>query len=274
MDQVLQAAGFAFQQRQDLVGFPHLPHVVPGRTEHLGAVPDHGGQHHDDGRIQRGDRQDAPADRHRADQPDDAGTAARGETRRPFHGLVVPRHGQGQFTPPCEFVRSAAPSRDRAAPLRRFRPSRSRTWRCCGCSMVRNGSGIGRHIRWPACRSRSRSQPHCCDQGLRPVYRRREFPRDRARRDRRQRRRDNECCGPRKVGAAVHRQNSSPYDGVWVGKKGSIHLAEAGERWPSCQRHGRRQWCAALDLLPIETAGAGRLLRRLTRESGVSAAAD
>ena len=126
MDQVLQAAGFAFQQRQDLVGFPHLPHVVPGRTEHLGAVPDHGGQHHDDGRIQRGDRQDAPADRHRADQPDDAGTALRGEARRPFHGFVVPRHCQGQFTPLCEFVRSAAPPRDRAALLRRFRPSRLR----------------------------------------------------------------------------------------------------------------------------------------------------
>ena len=31
MDQVLQPAGFAFQQRQDLVGFPHLPDVVPGR---------------------------------------------------------------------------------------------------------------------------------------------------------------------------------------------------------------------------------------------------
>ena len=41
MDQVLQPAGFALQQRQNLVGFPHLPHVVPGRTEHLGAVPDH-----------------------------------------------------------------------------------------------------------------------------------------------------------------------------------------------------------------------------------------
>ena len=115
MNQVLQPAGFAFQQRQDLVGFPHLPHVVPGRTEHLGAVPDHAGEHHDDGRIQRGDRQDAPADRHRAHQPDDPGTALRGETRRPFHGFVVPRHRQGQFTPPREFVRSTR-RRDRAVP--------------------------------------------------------------------------------------------------------------------------------------------------------------
>ena len=52
MDQVLQPAGFAFQQRQDLVGFPHLPDVVPGRAEHLGAVPDQRGEHHDDGGVQ------------------------------------------------------------------------------------------------------------------------------------------------------------------------------------------------------------------------------
>ena len=35
MDQVLQPAGLALQQRQDLVGLAHLPHVVPGRAEHL-----------------------------------------------------------------------------------------------------------------------------------------------------------------------------------------------------------------------------------------------
>ncbi len=56
MDQILQAAGFAFQQRQDLVRLAHLPDVVPGRTEHLRAVPDHGGKHDDDRRVQRGDR--------------------------------------------------------------------------------------------------------------------------------------------------------------------------------------------------------------------------
>ena len=45
VDQVLQAAGLAFEQRQDLVGLAHLPHVVPGRAQHLGAVPDQRGQH-------------------------------------------------------------------------------------------------------------------------------------------------------------------------------------------------------------------------------------
>ena len=101
MDQVLQPAGFALQQRQNLVGFPHLPHVVPGRTEHLGAVPDHRGQHHDHRRVQRGDRQDAPADRHRAQQPDQGGAAPCGKSRRPFRSIVLPGGCcQGQLTPP------------------------------------------------------------------------------------------------------------------------------------------------------------------------------
>ena len=91
MDQVLQPAGFAFQQRQDLVGIPHLPDVVPGRTQHLGAVPDQHGEHHDDGGVQCRDRQDAPADRYRAQPLHDAKTAARGEARRPFRCSVLLR---------------------------------------------------------------------------------------------------------------------------------------------------------------------------------------
>ena len=51
VDQILQAAGFALQERQDLVGFPHLANIVPGRAEHLGAVPDHRGEHHHDRRV-------------------------------------------------------------------------------------------------------------------------------------------------------------------------------------------------------------------------------
>ena len=31
-----------------------------------------------------------------------------------------------------------------------------------------------------------------------------------------------------------------------VGKKGSTHLADTAEGWLSCQRHGGRQWCAAI----------------------------
>ena len=91
MDQVLQPAGFAFQQRQDLVGFPHLADIFPGRTQHLGAVPDQRGQHHDDGGVQCRDRQDAPADRDRAQHLDDANAAANGEARRPFHRSVLLR---------------------------------------------------------------------------------------------------------------------------------------------------------------------------------------
>ena len=72
VDQVLQPPGLAFEQRQDAVGLAHLAHVVPGRAEHLGAVPDHRHQHHHHGGVQRGDRQDAPADRHRPQQANDA----------------------------------------------------------------------------------------------------------------------------------------------------------------------------------------------------------
>src|SRR5262249_27713511 len=40
MDQVLQTAGFAFEQNQKLVGFAYRSHVVPGAAETVGAVPD------------------------------------------------------------------------------------------------------------------------------------------------------------------------------------------------------------------------------------------
>ncbi len=131
VDQVLQAAGFAFQRCQDLVGFPDLADIVPGRAQHLGAVPDQDREHDHDGRVEGGDRQDAPADRYGTQQLDDAKAAPRGKTRRPFHCLVLLRYC-GQFTPPCEFVRSAARPRGRAAPWRRARPSPPRT--VCGRS--------------------------------------------------------------------------------------------------------------------------------------------
>ena len=116
MNQILQPAGFALQQRQDLVGLTHLPHVIPGRTQHLGAVPYQGNQNHDDRRVQRRDRQDAPADRHRAHQSNNTGTNLGGEPRRPFI-CFLPGYCQSPLTPPCEFVRSAQGSRDRVAPL-------------------------------------------------------------------------------------------------------------------------------------------------------------
>ena len=63
MDQVLQAAGLAFQQNQKLVGFAHRSHVVPGAAENVGAVPDKCGQNESNRRIERGDREQAPPDR-------------------------------------------------------------------------------------------------------------------------------------------------------------------------------------------------------------------
>src|SRR5579863_5702046 len=96
MYQVLQSAGLALQACQDLVGLPHLPHVIPGRAEHLNAVPDHRDEHHDDRRVQRRDRQDAPADRHRADQPNEVRMAARGEAQSRVGRLLVLVSSYGQ----------------------------------------------------------------------------------------------------------------------------------------------------------------------------------
>src|SRR3979411_892938 len=50
------------------------------------------------------------------------------------------------------------------------------------------------------------------------------FPRDRARRDRRQKQRDNDCYGPRKVGAAVHRKLHPFMMMSRAGQKGSMEL--------------------------------------------------
>ena len=63
VDQVLQAAGLAFEQNQKLVGFAHRSHVVPGAAENVGAVPDKRGQNESDRRVERGDREQAPPDR-------------------------------------------------------------------------------------------------------------------------------------------------------------------------------------------------------------------
>jgi hypothetical protein len=47
------------------------------------------GEHHDDRGVQPGDRQNAPADRHRTQQLNDAKTATRGKACRPFHCSVL-----------------------------------------------------------------------------------------------------------------------------------------------------------------------------------------
>src|SRR6266576_3559425 len=56
------------------------------------------------------------------------------------------------------------------------------------------------------------------------------YARDRARRDRRQKQRANECYGPPKAGAAVHRQLHSLMMMSTAGKKGSIQLWQKKER--------------------------------------------
>ncbi len=38
---------------QQVIGFAHLAHLVPGRAQHLGAAPDQPRQHHDDGAVER-----------------------------------------------------------------------------------------------------------------------------------------------------------------------------------------------------------------------------
>jgi hypothetical protein len=89
MNQVLQMTGFAFERGEDPLGIAHLPDIVPGRSQYLDAIPDQGHQHDDDGGIQRGDRQDAPADRHRADHRDQTRVAARRKARWRFRGVVL-----------------------------------------------------------------------------------------------------------------------------------------------------------------------------------------
>ncbi len=88
MDQVLQAAGLALQQRQDLVGFAHLPHVVPGRAEHLGAVPYH---------ARRAPRR--PPSSARRSTGYASGSAPRGPARRCGNGPV--RRGSPAVPQPC-----------------------------------------------------------------------------------------------------------------------------------------------------------------------------
>ena len=90
VDQVLQAPGLAFEQRQDPVGFAHLAHVVPGRAQHLRAVPDHRHQHDHHGGVQRRDRQDAPADRHRPQHADQTRAQPPDRAGRPSASSLCP----------------------------------------------------------------------------------------------------------------------------------------------------------------------------------------
>ncbi len=110
MDQVLQPAGLAFQQRQDLVGLAHLPDVVPGRSAAPGRRSRSGCQHQHHRGIQRRDRQDAPADRDRAQQPDDAACPDR-RASWPSCSLAGPRCLQDPVTPPHQCGNRCGPGR-------------------------------------------------------------------------------------------------------------------------------------------------------------------
>jgi len=121
MDQVLEAAGFAFQARQDLVGFPHLPNIFQAEPStwapfHISAASTTTTAEFkaaiDRMRQRIGTARSSWTMRK---------TAARGQSRLPFPRSVL-LHAACQLTPPCEFVRSAAPSQDPAAPWRRCRP--------------------------------------------------------------------------------------------------------------------------------------------------------
>jgi len=65
MDQALQAAGLALQQRQQAIGIADLPHLGPGRVEVFRAVPDQRRQDQHDADVEHRQRQDAPANRQR-----------------------------------------------------------------------------------------------------------------------------------------------------------------------------------------------------------------
>ena len=136
MDQVLQVAGLTLEQRQDLVGFPHLPHVIPGRTEYLDAVPYQRDEHHHDRRVQRRDRENSPADRYRANQPDDCEWPRAAALIDASAASSCWRVPGTKFIPPCEFVRSTAPQRGHVALLRRLAPPLLR--RACGRSRSRS----------------------------------------------------------------------------------------------------------------------------------------
>lgn len=82
--------------------------------------------------------------------------------------------------------------------------------------MVRNRSGVGQDINGRQVSPDQGSHIAAIEDFARYIGGAK-CPRGDTRRDRRQRRRDNECYGPRKAGAAVHRQNSSPYDEVGGG---------------------------------------------------------
>ena len=63
MDEALQADGVAFELAQQPVGLAGLPQLVARGGEHLRAIPDDGREHDDHDRVERRDREDAPADR-------------------------------------------------------------------------------------------------------------------------------------------------------------------------------------------------------------------
>ncbi len=65
VDEVLQPAGLAFEQDQQLVGFAHPADLAPGVAERVGAVPDQRRQDDGDGAVERRQQEQPPPDRQR-----------------------------------------------------------------------------------------------------------------------------------------------------------------------------------------------------------------
>src|SRR5216683_1908698 len=61
VNEVLQASGLRFQERELAVRFTRLAQIAARRGENLRAVPDEGGQDDRDRDIERGDGENAPA---------------------------------------------------------------------------------------------------------------------------------------------------------------------------------------------------------------------
>ena len=78
VDEALQADGIAFELGQQPVGIARLPQLVARGRQHARAVPDDGREDDDHDGVERGDREDAPADRqlpHRMVRARRAGTS-------------------------------------------------------------------------------------------------------------------------------------------------------------------------------------------------------
>ena len=109
MDEALQPAGLGAEQREQHVGLADLANVGPGRGEYLRAARQQRRNDHDGDAVEDRDREDAPADRHRADQPLEPPVASlAGALRKAPQRCLVVERDQGGLTSPGGCGRSSA----------------------------------------------------------------------------------------------------------------------------------------------------------------------